>query len=234
MKIAIIPARGGSKRIPRKNIRLFGGAPIITYSITAALSSELFDRVIVSTDDSEIAEVSRSAGAEAPFVRPRELSDDFVGTTEVVKHAIEWVRANGASVDSVCCIYATAPFVNPYYLNKGLETLISSGSLYAFSVTSFSFPIQRAIRVSPHGGLQPFYPEYTNSRSQDLEPSFHDAAQFYWGRAHAFVEELPIYAPHSSPVYLPRWTVQDIDTEEDWRRAEMMFEVAKLLERLPQ
>ena len=224
MKLAIIPARGGSKRIPRKNIRPFAGQPIIGYSIRAAVGSGLFDRVIVSTDDAEIAAVGRSFGAETPFVRPAELSNDFTGTTRVIKHAIDWYAAADNAPTTVCCIYATAPFVTPPYLARGLELLLSTGSEYAFSVTSYPFPIQRAIRVLPGGGVEPLYPEFASTRSQDLEPAFHDAGQFYWGRASAFAAELPTFAPHSVPVLLPPWMVQDIDTEDDWRRAELMFD----------
>jgi N-acylneuraminate cytidylyltransferase len=224
MRIAVIPARGGSKRIPRKNVRLFRGAPIIAYSIRAAICSRLFDKVIVSTDDSEIAQVANSVGAETPFLRPPELSDDFVGTTRVVKHAIEWIASNIGSVDTVCCIYATAPFLTARHLKKGLDILQSSNKLFAFAVTSYAFPIQRAILSSSDGGVKLFFPEYAETRSQDLEPAFHDAGQFYWGHARAFVDELATFAPHSSPVHIPRWMVQDIDTEEDWIRAEMMFD----------
>ena len=225
MRIAVIPARGGSKRIPRKNIRPFRGIPIIAYSIHAAISSRLFDMVIVSTDDSEIAKVANSVGAETPFLRPAELSGDFVGTTKVVKHAVEWVASNVGDVRTVCCIYATAPFVTANCLRMGLEVLQTTGKLFAFATTSYAFPIQRAIRQSNDGGVEPLFPEYTETRSQDLVPAFHDAGQFYWGKSQAFVDELPTFAPHSAPVQVPRWMVQDIDTEEDWIHAELMFDV---------
>jgi pseudaminic acid cytidylyltransferase len=224
MRIAVIPARGGSKRIPRKNIRPFRGIPIIAYSVRAAILSQLFDKVIVSTDDSEIAQVANSVGAETPFLRPPELSGDFVGTTRVVKHAIEWTTSNLGNVGTVCCIYATAPFVTARHLRMGLEVLQSNNKSFAFATTSYAFPIQRAIRQSNDGGVEPFFPEYAETRSQDLVPAFHDAGQFYWGQSQAFVDELTTFAPHSSPVHIPRWMVQDIDTEEDWFHAEIMFE----------
>ncbi len=223
MRLAVIPARGGSKRIPRKNIRPFAGKPIVAYSIEAARASALFDRVIVSTDDEEIARVARDCGAETPFVRPRELSDDHTGTNAVVRHAISWCGEHGALPQHVCCIYATAPFVQPRYLREGYERLVASGKSFAFSVTSFAFPIQRALRIGADGCVQPIWPEYIARRSQDLEEAYHDAGQFYWGTARAFLDELVLYSSASVPVILPRHLVQDIDTEEDWVRAELMF-----------
>lgn len=223
MRLAVIPARGGSKRIPRKNVRPFAGKPIVAYSIEAARASALFDRVIVSTDDEEIARVARDCGAETPFVRPRELSDDHTGTNAVVRHAISWCGEHGALPQHVCCIYATAPFVQPRYLREGYERLVASGKSFAFSVTSFAFPIQRALRIGADGCVQPIWPENIARRSQDLEEAYHDAAQFYWGTAQAFLDDVVLYSAASVPVILPRHLVQDIDTEEDWVRAELMF-----------
>jgi N-acylneuraminate cytidylyltransferase len=223
MKIAVIPARGGSKRIPRKNIREFAGKPIIAWSIGAALESRLFDRVIVSTDDEEIAEVSRQHGAETPFLRPKELADDYTGTNAVVKHAIGWFAAAGTPVDYACCIYATAPFVQPRYLREGYEKLVASGRSFAFSVTSYPFPIQRALRITADGGVEAIWPENIFRRSQDLEEGYHDAGQFYWGHAEAFLSDVVTFSNASVPVVLPRHLVQDIDTLEDWTRAELMF-----------
>ena len=223
MKIAVIPARGGSKRIPRKNIRNFHGKPIIAYSIEAALSSGLFDEVIVSTDDSEIAQVAKDYGAGIPFFRPAELADDFTGTNAVVKHAIEWFQASECSIDYVCCIYATAPLIQSRYLREGYEKLEASKKSFAFSVTSFPFPIQRAIRIDANGAVAPFYPEHIFTRSQDLEHAYHDAGQFYWGRADAFKSDVHLFSSESLPIVLPRYLVQDIDTLEDWRRAEFMY-----------
>ncbi|ODS95406.1 MAG: pseudaminic acid cytidylyltransferase [Lautropia sp. SCN 69-89] len=223
MRLAVIPARGGSKRIPRKNVRPFAGKPIVAYSIEAARASALFDRVIVSTDDEEIARVARDCGAETPFVRPRELSDDHTGTNAVVRHAISWCGEHGALPQHVCCIYATAPFVQPRYLREGYERLVASGKSFAFSVTSFAFPIQRALRIGADGCVQPVWPENIARRSQDLEETYHDAGQFYWGTAQAFLDDVVLYSAASVPVILPRHLVQDIDTEEDWVRAELMF-----------
>ena len=227
MKLAIIPARGGSKRIPRKNIKLFCGKPMIAWSIEAALQSGCFDQVIVSTDDLEIAEVARQHGATVPFVRPPELSDDHTGTIPVIRHAIEWFNRQGKAAEQVCCLYATAPFVSAADLQRGLETLQTNRCDYAFSVTSYAFPIQRAIRLTAEGRVEMFNPEHFNTRSQDLEEAFHDAGQFYWGRAEAWLQGRMIFSPSSVPVMLPRHRVQDIDTLEDWSRAEWLFKAMR-------
>ncbi|MFW0886808.1 UNVERIFIED_CONTAM: pseudaminic acid cytidylyltransferase [Pseudomonas sp. JL1] len=223
MKLAVIPARGGSKRIPRKNIKVFCGKPMIAWSIGAALQSGCFDKVIVSTDDQEIAEVARQYGASVPFMRPAELSDDYTGTIPVMQQAIEWCRADGFDARQVCCLYATAPFISPEDLRRGLDILEQTGSQYAFSVTSYAFPIQRAIRLTEAGRVEMFSPEHFNTRSQDLEESYHDAGQFYWGQASAWLEGKMIFSPESSAVLLPRHRVQDIDTPEDWVRAEWLY-----------
>lgn len=223
MKLAIIPARGGSKRIPRKNIKPFCGKPMIAWSIEAALQSGCFDQVVVSTDDAEIAEVARQNGAQVPFMRPAELSDDHTGTTAVIAHAINWFVAQGQTPAQVCCLYATAPFVGADDLRRGLIVLTETGSDYAFSVTSYAFPIQRAIRINETGRVEMFNSEHFNTRSQDLEEAYHDAGQFYWGRAGAWLQGRMIFSPDATPVRLPRHRVQDIDTLEDWTRAEWMF-----------
>jgi N-acylneuraminate cytidylyltransferase len=225
MKVAIIPARGGSKRIPRKNIREFCGQPMIAWSIEAAKASGCFDQVIVSTDDEKIASVARKWGADVPFMRPAALSDDFTGTLPVIHHAVKWMNQNVASVKYACCIYATAPFVSKEDLLQGLQLLKDTGSSYAFSVTSYAFPIQRAIRITGNGRVAMFNPEHFQTRSQDLEEAWHDAGQFYWGTAEAWCEERPIFSEDSVPVTLPRHRVQDIDTPEDWKRAELMYRV---------
>ncbi|MBJ6724841.1 pseudaminic acid cytidylyltransferase [Geomesophilobacter sediminis] len=223
MNLALIPARGGSKRIPRKNIRAFAGKPIIGYSIEAARECGLFDRIVVSTDDEEIAEVARSFGADIPFLRPKQLADDHTGTSDVVKHAIEWFATQGTPISHACCIYATAPFLQPSFLQEGYEKLVATGKSYAFAVTSFAFPVQRAIRLRPDGTVEPLYPEHVFTRSQDLEETYHDAGQFLWGRSDAFLNGTVAFSPASVPVILPRHLVQDIDTPEDWTRAELMF-----------
>lgn len=223
MRLCVIPARGGSQRIPRKNIRLFAGRPIMAWPIRAARDCGLFDRVLVSTDDEEIAETARAHGAEVPFLRPGDLADAHTGTNAVVKHAIQWHRDQGQPVELACCLYATAPFVQPTFLRQGYEKLLGSGKSFVFSVTTFEFPIQRAIRLNARGEVEALYPEYSSARSQDLEPVYHDAGQFYWGRADAFMNDTMLFSPASLPVILPRHLVQDIDTEEDWLRAELMF-----------
>lgn len=224
MRVAIIPARGGSKRIPRKNIKMFCGKPMIAWSIEVALQSGCFDRVVVSTDDDEIAHVARSYGAEVPFMRPAALSDDYTGTIPVIRHAIERLNVLGVEVEEVCCIYATAPFIRVEDLQRGLQLLDEHGCAYAFSVTSYAFPIQRAIRITNSGRAEMFSPELFSTRSQDLEEAFHDAGQFYWGLASTWLSGQVIFTPDSIPVLLPRYRVQDIDTQEDWSRAEWMFQ----------
>jgi pseudaminic acid cytidylyltransferase len=228
MRLAVIPARGGSKRIPRKNIKSFGGLPIIAWSINAALQSRCFDRIIVSTDDDEIAQVAQTYGAEAPFVRPPELSDDHIGTVPVISHAIAWQNANGQQVNEACCIYATAPFVQPQDLQRGLRILQRSDCDYAFAVASFVFPIQRAVRITPKQRIEMFQPEYFSARSQDLEEAWHDAGQFYWGKSNAWLAMKPVFCSNAAPVILPRYRVQDIDTPEDWERAELLFRVMQI------
>jgi N-acylneuraminate cytidylyltransferase len=220
MRIAVIPARGGSKRIPHKNIKEFCGKPMIAWSIEAAMASSLFDRIIVSTDDAAIAEVARHWGAEVPFTRPAELSDDYAGTTEVISHATRWALRQGLAVDAVCCIYATAPFVQISDLQRGFEALDSGNWAYSFSVTDFAAPIFRAFKKLPGGGIEMFFPEHFATHSQHLPKALHDAGQFYWGRPEAWMDCQRIFDRHSIPVVIPRWRVQDIDTPDDWQRAE--------------
>ncbi|MEW9902616.1 pseudaminic acid cytidylyltransferase [Pseudomonas putida] len=219
----MIPARGGSKRIPRKNIRMFCGRPMIAWSILAAQQSGLFERIIVTTDDEEIAEVACAWGAEAPFVRPPELSDDYAGTTEVIAHATRWLEEQGVAVTAVCCIYATAPLIQADDLVRGLDILQSGDWAYAFSVAEFSPSVYRAFEALPEGGLGMLFPEFFSTRSQDLPVAMHDAGQFYWGRPDAWGKGVRIFDRHSMPVPIPRWRVQDIDDEDDWIRAEMIF-----------
>lgn len=222
MKIAVIPARGGSKRIPRKNIKSFCGKPMIAWSIEAAKTSSLFDSIIVSTDDTEIAEVAKQWGAEVPFMRPGELSNDYAGTTEVIAHATQWALNQNSDVDGVCCIYATAPFVQVADLKRGWEALESGDWAYAFTVTDFAAPIFRSFKQTAEGGIEMFFPEHFSTRSQDLPIALHDAGQFYWGRPSAWIEGKRIFDSHSIPVAIPRWRVQDIDTQDDWERAEIV------------
>ncbi|QIR75949.1 pseudaminic acid cytidylyltransferase [Sulfurospirillum diekertiae] len=231
MRLAIIPARGGSKRIPRKNIKEFCGKPMIAYSIEAAQKSGCFDKIIVSTDDEEIAALAHTLGAEVPFMRPKELSDDHTGTIPVIAHAIrETCHKELSQLDAICCIYATAPFVQAMFIKEAYEKLKRTKASYAFSATSFPFPIQRAIRLTKEDRVEMFSPEHFNTRSQDLEEAYHDAGQFYWGTPEAWLEGKIIFAPHSTAVLLPRHLVQDIDTPEDWMRAEFMFKALGLHE----
>jgi pseudaminic acid cytidylyltransferase len=231
--VAVIPARGDSKRIPRKNIRDFLGKPIIAYSIQAALDCKLFDRVVVSTDDPEIAETARAWGAQIPFLRPKDLAGDHTGTDAVVSHALSFMIEQGDSVSYACCIYATAPFVQPRYLREGYDKLVASGKDFAFSVTSFASPAQHALRLTARG-VEAVSPEQVLARSQDLEVLYHDAAQFYWGRAQAYLDDVdPFSGTSSVPVVLPRHLVQDIDTVEDWRRAELMYRVLQRAGEIP-
>ena len=222
--VAIIPARGGSKRIARKNLKPFHGEPIIRHSIRTALDSGLFERVIVSTDDDEIAGLARALGAEVPFMRPAQLADDHASTAAVLVHALGAVQEQGFHAELACCIYATAPLLQARYLREGFELLRSHpGHSFAFSVCGFGFPVQRALGLTEGGALTALYPQYRQTRSQDLPAAFQDAGQFYWGRAEAWLRGEVIFSECSLPVILPRHLVQDIDTEEDWRRAEFLY-----------
>tara|TARA_B110000211_G_scaffold184861_1_gene209659 strand:- start:11814 stop:12494 length:681 start_codon:yes stop_codon:yes gene_type:complete len=225
MKIAIIPARGGSKRIPRKNIKVFHGKPMIAYSIEAAKRTGCFDRIIVSTDDQEIADIALKYGAEVPFLRPADIANDYATTMDVMEHAIQFLAKQEISPEFICCIYATAPFILADDLCKGLEILNESKVEYVFSATSFPFPIQRAIKLTKQGDVKMFSEQYADTRSQDLIEAYHDAGQFYWGRTSAFIARKAIFAEHSKIVLLPRKRVQDIDTIEDWELAEALFSV---------
>jgi pseudaminic acid cytidylyltransferase len=223
MNICVIPARGGSKRIPRKNIKEFNGKPIIAYSIEKALRSECFGQVIVSTDDEEIANISKKYGATVPFIRPKGISDDYAGTGEVVSHAIEWLLKKDVSIDSVCCIYATAPFVTEKDIKSGLKLLNRSNADYCFTVTRYPFPVQRAIKITKENRCKMLQPDMFEKRSQDLEDIFHDAGQFYWGKPESWLENRVLFSSQSIPFVLPHYQVQDIDTMDDWRRAEYIM-----------
>jgi len=222
--IAIIPARGGSKRIPKKNIKNFHGKPLISYSIQIALESNLFDKVIVSTDDEEISQIAKEYGAEVPFVRPKKLSDDFSVTQDVINHTLQYLRDNGESYEYYCTIYATAPLLQPKYLIEGLEKLQKSDAVNSFSVTSMPFPIQRTFKINEDKRCEMFWPQYSNTRSQDLEEAYQDAGQFYWTKLNKESHEI-MFGKDSIPIVLPRHLVQDIDTLEDWERAEYMYEI---------
>lgn len=229
MRLAVIPARGGSKRVPLKNIRSFGGKPMIAWAIRAAIDSGCFDRILVSTDDERISEIARQYGAEAPFVRPPELADDHTGTSDVVVHAIRWQMAAGVKPDLTCCIYPTAPFLLKEDLREGLDAMSSPRWQFAFSVTDFESQVFRSFTESAQGGVEMLFPQYRPVRSQDLPQVYHDAAQFYWGRTDAWLDGLAVFDRDSYLVRLPRWRVQDIDTEDDFLRAEMMLPAVRQL-----
>jgi pseudaminic acid cytidylyltransferase len=225
MKVAIIPARGGSKRVPRKNIKGFHGRPMISYAIGAAQSSQLFDRIIVSTDDQEIADVARAYDAEVPFMRPSELADDHTATVPVIRHAISACERLGWPVEHVCCIYPAVPLLRSEDLISALELLLgATQAQFSFPVAEFPSAIQRSLRRSPLGLMSSFYKEYQHTRTQDLEPAYYDVGQFYWGFKNSWLETSEI---HNTGVGLlvPRSRVVDIDTHEDWHIAETLFTI---------
>lgn len=226
MKLCIIPARGGSKRIPRKNIKDFLGKPIVAYSIEAAKQCKLFDKIIVSTDDAEIAAVARHYGAEVPFIRPANIADDYATTIDVINHAINYYHESGVLFTSVSCIYATAPFVISDDLIRAFELMNSQDKVdYVFSATEFSFPIWRGFSIDQSGFANMVWPENFAKRSQDLEKIYHDAGMFYFGKPEAFLGNKPIFGNSSKPLLIPHYRVQDIDTLDDWQRAEVMYRV---------
>ncbi|QSX36120.1 pseudaminic acid cytidylyltransferase [Shewanella sedimentimangrovi] len=234
MAMAMIPARGGSKRIPGKNIKLFNGKPIIAYSIEAAIACGCFERIIVSTDDSDIAREAISCGAEVPFIRPASLADDYATTFDVIKHTLHWLDERGECPEFLCTLYATAPFLEADSIQKAFQLLQQdSAKQYCFAVAEYPSPIQRAFRISAAGEIEMFSPEYFLSRSQDLERAYFGAGQFYWGRSRAFMEDVPLYSTASIPYLLPNYKVQDIDTPDDWLRAEAMYRALKSIEAEP-
>jgi len=227
MKVAIIPARGGSKRIPRKNIRDFCGKPMLAYSIDSAQQSGCFDRIIVTTEDPEIADIAIRYGAEVPFVRPAELADDYTGTTPIIRHALQQLAIQGNQPEYCCCIYATSPLLQPESLQQALKTLLQHPDIdFVFSAARFSFPIQRALLQSSTGGVIPFDPDSIRKRSQDLPAAYHDAGQFYWGKTSAWLDHnSKVFSEQSRMYVLPDHLVQDIDTKEDWKRAEVLYQL---------
>lgn len=222
MNIAVIPARGGSKRIPRKNIKPFAGKPMIAYAIEAAQASGVFDHIVVSTEDTEIAEFAVSIGAELPFMRPRDLADDVTPTVPVIAHAIKACAAVGWRAQRVCCIYPGVPLIQQQDLRRALALLELGGTAYVFPVTPFPSPIQRALARDEQGCARPFHPEYVSTRTQDLQPAYYDAGQFYWGNASAWLDGVNIHA-NGKTIILPEWRVVDIDTPADWERAEALY-----------
>jgi pseudaminic acid cytidylyltransferase len=221
MNLAVIPARGGSKRIPRKNIKLFAGRPMIEYAVSVALESGLFKHVVISTDDDDIAAVATAAGAQVPFRRPAKLADDWTPTLPVVADAINRCAAIGWTASAVCCIYPAVPMLRAADLVAAWEVLAQGGSDYVFPVIAFSSPIQRALRRHADGRTSPLNPEFALTRTQDLEPMYHDAGQFYWGRTEAWCAGRGIHE-HARTIVVPEWRNVDIDNPEDWLRAEAL------------
>ncbi len=222
MKIAVIPARGGSKRIPRKNIKEFCGRPMISWAIKAAENSGLFDHIIVSTDDEEIAQIARDSGAETPFKRPVELADDLTSTVPVVAHAVESCIALGWEVNFACCIYPCAPSLQASDLLAAYELAVAQKADFVYPVAEYAHPIQRAMRRLPDGAMEFYSPQFELTRTQDLEKSYHDAGQFYWGKSTAWLAKKKMHtAGLGMPI--PNWRVVDIDAEDDWMRAELLF-----------
>lgn len=230
--LAIIPARGGSKRIPRKNIKDFFGKPLIAYSIQAAIKSNLFEKVIVSTDDEEIATISKKYGAEVPFIRPKELSNDYSEIKVVREHALKYFIEQGITFQYLCTIYATAPFIQGKYLKEGLKKLQESTASNAFSVTSMPFPVLRSFKITDNNRCKMFWPKYATYRSQELTESYQDAGQFYWTDLQRPSNKF-MFSGDSIPIVLPRYLVQDIDTPEDWELAEIMYYSLKKLGKIP-
>ncbi|MDK9775068.1 MULTISPECIES: pseudaminic acid cytidylyltransferase [Vibrio] len=220
MKVAIIPARGGSKRIPRKNIKEFNGKPIIAYSIEAALESGCFDKVVVSTDDQEIADVALQYGAEVPFIRPEAVSNDYATTADVILHALDWFEEQAISIEYICCIYATAPFIAIEDIQLAYQMLLKDPAAnYCFPVCEFPFPIQRGVKLTAGNRVEMFQPEHFNTRSQDLETGYHDIGQFYWGKPKAYRDNIPMFSNTAIALPVSRNRVVDLDTQEDWEFA---------------
>jgi pseudaminic acid cytidylyltransferase len=223
MNLCIIPARGGSKRIPKKNIKYFCGKPIIIWSIQRAKESKCFDKIIVSTDSLKIAKLAVSYGAEVPFLRSRKLSDDYTSTVSVISDAINREINKFKKPKYVCCIYATAPFINSDDLKMGLKLLKKFNPTYTFPATNYAHPIQRSFKINKNKKLKMFYPRYYNYRTQDLEKAFHDVGQFYWAKTETWLKKIPIINNNSIPISIPRERAHDIDTFEDWKIAENYF-----------
>jgi len=228
MKIAVIPARGGSKRIPRKNIKNFCGKPMIAWAVSVAKESGLFDRVIVSTDDTEVANIARDYGAETPFIRPEGLSDDLTPTVPVISHAVKSCLDMGWTVDYVCCIYPCTPFLQVDDLVASFDLLNERDADFVYPITEYAHPIQRAMRYLPTGEMQFFSPQFELTRTQDLEMAYHDAGQFYWGKSSAWLEQKKMHSAGLG-MPIPNWRVVDIDSPDDWIRAERLYKANFLL-----
>jgi len=223
--LCIIPARGGSKRIPRKNIKPFLGKPIIAYSIETALNSALFDEVMVSTDDDEIIIVAQKYGANIPFKRSDKNANDFATTVDVIQEVLSMYKKEEREFDYVCCIYPTAPFINAKTLNDGYDKLISEKRVSVFPVVNFSYPIWRGLKIKEDGGIGMVWPEYLDARTQDLKKVYHDAGQWYWLNCRLFESERSLFNSNSGCIHMDEMSVQDIDSDIDWKLAEMKFQL---------
>ena len=224
MNLAIIPARGGSKRIKNKNIKLFMKKPIIYWSIKAVKESKLFDKIIVSTDSKKIAKICKKYKVDVPFMRPANISKDNVSTAKVVKHALLWFRKkHNIYFDNVCCVYPASPFVNKKIIKKGYNLISTTRKNFAFTVSTFPHPIERALKKNKDGFLRPIWRSNTTKRSQQFKDKYHDIGQIYWGTSEAFIKEKEIFSKNSAPIYVPRYLSHDIDTKEDWKKAELVF-----------
>ena len=226
--ICIIPARGGSKRIPRKNIKEFLGKPIIAYSIEAAINSRLFDEVMVSTDDMEIAEIALRFGARVPFLRSKENSDDFSGTVDVIIEVLKNYNIPLNENHNICCLYPTAPLVTVDSIKSAFELLVNKKYDTVFPVTKFSYPIQRAIKIDENQKVNMIWPENMDKRSQDLPSTYHDAGQFYWMTSNSIIKSKKIFSKNSGVIIINEINVQDIDTLEDWKIAELKMKNIKI------
>jgi pseudaminic acid cytidylyltransferase len=227
MRLAIIPARGGSKRIPRKNIKKFREKPMIAWAIQTALASNLFDHVVVSTDDEEISDLASKYGAVTPFIRPTNLADDHTPTVPVIAHALQECAKKGWRADYACCIYPCAPFMQVADLVSALELVQLNGVDFVFPVTEYPHPVQRAMRRLPNDRMEFFLPQYELVRTQDLETAYHDAGQFYWGRASAWLAHGKMHTDGLG-MPIPNWRVVDIDNADDWHRAELLHQMINL------
>ena len=221
--VAIIPARGGSKRVPGKNVKPFAGIPMIAHSIKAALAADLFDRVVVTTDSPEIADVSRMHGAEVPFMRPSELADDQTHIDAAVKHALAKLESEGTQIRYVCCLYATAPLIDAGDIRRGLEVLRETGATTAVAVAEFPYPVLRGLKINEDQRLEMLWPEHRYTHSSQLAAAYHDAAQFFWADVSRYHALNHYFERDAAAVIIPRYRVQDIDTPEDWATAERMY-----------
>ena len=228
MNLAIIPARGGSKRIKNKNIKLFFNKPVIYWSIKAAKQSRLFDKIIVSTDSKKIAKICKKYNVEVPFLRPKIFSSDKVSATKAVKHALFWFKDKGIHFNKICCIFPASPFVSKKIIKRGFNLLIKKKKSFAFTISSFSSPIQRALKINKNGYIEPVWPSNVITRTQKFENRYHDAGQIYWGTFEAFTKEKIIHSNNSVPIYIPSYLCHDIDTLEDWKKAELVFKSLKI------